>query len=131
VVNAGRVPIYNLNLSEDVPGYMAAPATALDYPWTHFISGHVGRLASREDGGVHQKYIDDIEASARTTTFAIPESVRPDSGPQGTGPPLTRIPQGKRRHHHLTARRGAPPAGARSATRLAVAETRLPPSRVG
>jgi glyoxylase-like metal-dependent hydrolase (beta-lactamase superfamily II) len=30
VVNAGWVPIYNLNLSEDVPGYTAAPATALD-----------------------------------------------------------------------------------------------------
>jgi glyoxylase-like metal-dependent hydrolase (beta-lactamase superfamily II) len=32
VVNAGWVPIYNLNLSEDVPGYMQAPATALSYP---------------------------------------------------------------------------------------------------
>ena len=41
VVNAGWVPIYNVNLSEDVPGYMAAPATALSYPWTHFISGHL------------------------------------------------------------------------------------------
>jgi glyoxylase-like metal-dependent hydrolase (beta-lactamase superfamily II) len=29
VVNAGWVPIYNTNLSEDVPGYMAAPAIAL------------------------------------------------------------------------------------------------------
>ena len=44
VVNAGWVPIYNLNLSEDVPGYMAAPATALSYPWTHLICGHLGRL---------------------------------------------------------------------------------------
>jgi hypothetical protein len=25
---------------------MAAPATALDYPWTHFICGHLGRLAT-------------------------------------------------------------------------------------
>src|SRR6266511_1327293 len=33
VVNAGWVPIYNLNLSEDVPGYIQAPATALSYPW--------------------------------------------------------------------------------------------------
>ncbi len=47
VVNAGWVPIYNLNLSEDVPGYMAAPAIALSYPWTHFICGHLGRLATR------------------------------------------------------------------------------------
>src|SRR5262249_36969217 len=48
VVNAGWVPIYNTNLSEDVPGYMAAPAIALDYPWTHFICGHLGRLATRD-----------------------------------------------------------------------------------
>jgi glyoxylase-like metal-dependent hydrolase (beta-lactamase superfamily II) len=65
VVNAGWVPIYNLNLSEDVPGYLAAPATALSYPWTHFICGHLGRLATREDVAVHQAYIADIQASAR------------------------------------------------------------------
>jgi hypothetical protein len=39
IVNAGWVPIYNLNLSEDVPGYIQAPATALNYPWRHFICG--------------------------------------------------------------------------------------------
>ena len=65
VVNAGWVPIYNVNLSEDVPGYMAAPAIALSYPWTHFICGHLGRLATRDDVAVHQQYIADIEASAR------------------------------------------------------------------
>jgi glyoxylase-like metal-dependent hydrolase (beta-lactamase superfamily II) len=65
VVNAGWVPIYNLNLSEDVPGYMSAPDTALSYPWTHFICGHLGRLATRDDVAVHQAYIADIEASAK------------------------------------------------------------------
>ena len=65
VVNAGWVPIYNLNLSEDVPGYIQAPATALSYPWKHFICGHLGRLATRDDVAVHQQYIADIEASAR------------------------------------------------------------------
>jgi glyoxylase-like metal-dependent hydrolase (beta-lactamase superfamily II) len=71
VVNAGWVPIYNLNLSEDVPGYMAAPATALDYPWTHFICGHLGRLATRGDVAVHQQYIADIEASAREALASV------------------------------------------------------------
>jgi hypothetical protein len=71
VVNAGWVPIYNLNLSEDVPGYMAAPATALAYPWTHFICGHLGRLASRDDVAVHQAYIADIEASAREALATV------------------------------------------------------------
>jgi glyoxylase-like metal-dependent hydrolase (beta-lactamase superfamily II) len=71
VVNAGWVPIYNLNLSEDVPGYMAAPAIALDYPWTHFICGHLGRLATREDVAVHQQYIGDIEASSKAALASV------------------------------------------------------------
>ena len=71
VVNAGWVPIYNLNLSEDVPGYMKAPANALSYPWTHFICGHLGRLATRADVAVHQQYIADIEASAREALASV------------------------------------------------------------
>jgi glyoxylase-like metal-dependent hydrolase (beta-lactamase superfamily II) len=71
VVNAGWVPIYNVNLSEDVPGYMGAPATALAYPWKHFISGHLGRLATRDDVAVHQQYIADIEASAREALASV------------------------------------------------------------
>ncbi len=71
VVNAGWVPIYNLNLSEDVPGYMAAPATALSYPWTHFICGHLGRLATRDDVAVHQAYIADIEASSAEALASV------------------------------------------------------------
>jgi len=71
VVNAGWVPIYNTNLSEDVPGYMAAPATALSYPWSHFICGHLGRLATRDDVAVHQAYIADIEASAKEALAAV------------------------------------------------------------
>ena len=71
VVNAGWVPIYNLNLSEDVPGYMAAPAAALSYQWTHFISGHLGRLATRDDVAVHQAYIADIEASAQEALASV------------------------------------------------------------
>jgi glyoxylase-like metal-dependent hydrolase (beta-lactamase superfamily II) len=71
VVNAGWVPIYNLNLSEDVPGYIQAPATALSYPWTHFICGHLGRLATREDVAVHQAYITDIEASVKEALASV------------------------------------------------------------
>ncbi len=70
-LNAGWVPIYNVNLSEDVPGYIGAPAIALDYPWTHFICGHLGRLATRDDVTVHQQYIADIEASAREALATV------------------------------------------------------------
>ena len=71
VVNAGWVPIYNLNLSEDVQGYMQAPDIALSYPWTHFICGHLGRLATRDDVAVHQQYIADIEASSREALASV------------------------------------------------------------
>ena len=71
VVNAGWVPIYNTNLSEDVIGYMGAPDIALSYPWTHLISGHVGRLATRDDVAVHQQYIADIEASSREALASV------------------------------------------------------------
>ena len=71
VVNAGWVPIYNLNLCEDVIGYMGAPAIALSYPWTHFICGHLGRLATRDDVAVHQQYIADIEASSKEALAAV------------------------------------------------------------
>ena len=63
VVNAGWVPIYNLNLSEDVIGYMGAPAIAVSYPWTHFICGHLGRLATRDDVAVHQQYVEVLDLS--------------------------------------------------------------------
>jgi glyoxylase-like metal-dependent hydrolase (beta-lactamase superfamily II) len=71
VVNAGWVPIYNTNLSDDVQGYMQAPDIALSYPWSHLISGHLGRLASREDVALHQQYIADIEASSREALASV------------------------------------------------------------
>ncbi len=71
VVNAGWVPIYNVNLSEDVQGYMQSPDIALAYSWSNLISGHLGRLATREDVAVHQQYIADIEASAREALASV------------------------------------------------------------
>jgi glyoxylase-like metal-dependent hydrolase (beta-lactamase superfamily II) len=60
IVNIGWVPIYNLNLSEDVPGYIDAPDRALAYPWQHYIGGHLGKLGARDDVELHQRYITDI-----------------------------------------------------------------------
>jgi glyoxylase-like metal-dependent hydrolase (beta-lactamase superfamily II) len=71
IVNSGWVPIYNVNLSEDIPGYTAAPATALSYPWKHFIGGHVGRLGTRSDVLLHQSYIADIAANCQTALATV------------------------------------------------------------
>ncbi len=75
IVNSGWVPIYNCNLSEDIPGYIDAPRIALTYPWKTYIGGHLGRLGTREDIELHQAYVNDIvEATkaALSTTDPTP-----------------------------------------------------------
>jgi hypothetical protein len=42
-----------------------------DNPWSHLISGHLGRLATREDVAVHQQYIADIEAASREALASV------------------------------------------------------------
>jgi glyoxylase-like metal-dependent hydrolase (beta-lactamase superfamily II) len=64
IVNPGWVPVYQSN-TEDIPGYIAGPATALTYPWKHFIGGHMGRLGTRDDVGLHQRYMGDIADHSR------------------------------------------------------------------
>jgi glyoxylase-like metal-dependent hydrolase (beta-lactamase superfamily II) len=71
IVNAGWVPVYVVNLSEDIPGYVAAPSTALTYAWKTLISGHLGRLGTRDDVVLHQQYMADLDASARKALNAI------------------------------------------------------------
>ena len=56
----GWVPFHSFNLNEDVPGSIAAPDTALAYPWKHFIGGHMGRLGTRDDMVVYQLYLTDL-----------------------------------------------------------------------
>jgi glyoxylase-like metal-dependent hydrolase (beta-lactamase superfamily II) len=71
IVNSGWVPIYNLNLSEDVPGYIDAPEKALSYPWQHYIGGHLGRLGTRDDVTQHQQYIADIVESSESALGSV------------------------------------------------------------
>ena len=60
-----------VNLTEDIPGYIEAPANALAYSWKHFIGGHNGRLGTRQDVALHQQYIADIEASSREALASV------------------------------------------------------------
>ena len=71
IVNPGWAPVYQSNLTEDVPGYIEAPATALTYPWKHFIGGHMGRLGTRDDISLHQQYMADIAANSRTALDTV------------------------------------------------------------
>jgi glyoxylase-like metal-dependent hydrolase (beta-lactamase superfamily II) len=65
IVNPGWAPIYLSNLTEDIPGYLEAPANALAYSWKHFIGGHNGRLGTRDDVTLHQEYMADIAENSR------------------------------------------------------------------
>jgi len=71
IVNPGWVPIYRSNLTEDIPGYIEAPANALAYSWKHFIGGHNGRLGTRDDVTLHQQYMADIAASSRNAIDTV------------------------------------------------------------
>jgi glyoxylase-like metal-dependent hydrolase (beta-lactamase superfamily II) len=71
IVNSGWVPVYNANLTEDRVGYVAMPDHALSYPWKHLISGHLGRLGTRDDVKLHQQYIADISENCRTALATV------------------------------------------------------------
>jgi glyoxylase-like metal-dependent hydrolase (beta-lactamase superfamily II) len=64
-------PYDSFNLNEDVQGSIAAPATAMAYPWKHFIGGHMGRLGTRDDMTVYQRYVDDIIAGVNKALVAV------------------------------------------------------------
>src|SRR4029079_932431 len=71
IVNVGWVPVFVVNLSDDIPGYLSMPGIALTYPWKTLISGHLGKLGRREDVALHQQYMADLEASARTALASV------------------------------------------------------------
>jgi glyoxylase-like metal-dependent hydrolase (beta-lactamase superfamily II) len=71
VVNPGWAPIYLSNLTEDIPGYLGAPANALAYSWKHFIGGHNGRLGTRDDVTLHQQYMADIVDQSRKAIDSV------------------------------------------------------------
>ena len=67
----GWVPYDSFNLNEDVPGSLAVPATAMAYPWTHFIGGHMGRLGTRDDMAVYQQYVTDLIDNIKIALGAV------------------------------------------------------------
>jgi glyoxylase-like metal-dependent hydrolase (beta-lactamase superfamily II) len=71
IVNPGWAPVFQSNLTEDIPGYLEAPANALAYSWKHFIGGHLGRLGTRDDLTLHQQYMADIAESSRKALDTI------------------------------------------------------------
>jgi glyoxylase-like metal-dependent hydrolase (beta-lactamase superfamily II) len=64
IVFPGWVPFAYLAESQDVPGWMDAPAQALSFPFETFVGGHLTRLGTRADVVAQQEYVADLKAEA-------------------------------------------------------------------
>jgi len=64
IIFPGWTPFKGLAIAEDVPGYFKAHDVILSYDFDNLVSGHWGRLATREDVTVQKEYMRDIEANA-------------------------------------------------------------------
>jgi glyoxylase-like metal-dependent hydrolase (beta-lactamase superfamily II) len=73
VVFPGWVPFAYLAESQDIPGWLEAPAQALRYPFQTFVGGHLTRLGTRDDVTIQMEYVADLKAAAATAidTFNV------------------------------------------------------------
>jgi glyoxylase-like metal-dependent hydrolase (beta-lactamase superfamily II) len=71
VIFPGWTPFKNLAESQDIPGWLDAQQTVLDYSWTTLVAGHLGRLGNRADVAVQQNYLADLQAGARTALTTL------------------------------------------------------------
>jgi hypothetical protein len=78
------VPFAYLAESQNIPGYLEAPAQALGYDFETFVGGHLTRLGTRGDVVTHQQYVADVKAQAANaiSTFDVDQvygEVDPDN----------------------------------------------------
>ncbi len=64
VVFPGWSPFKGLAVAEQVPAFINAHEQILAYDFNYLVSGHINRLATREDVYTQREYILDIEANA-------------------------------------------------------------------
>jgi glyoxylase-like metal-dependent hydrolase (beta-lactamase superfamily II) len=73
IVFPGWVPFAYLAESQNIPGWLEAPAQALGYPFHTYIGGHLTRLGTRDDVVIQQEYVADLKAQAASAidTFNV------------------------------------------------------------
>jgi glyoxylase-like metal-dependent hydrolase (beta-lactamase superfamily II) len=64
IIFPGWTPFKNLAIAKDVRGYLQAHDIILSYDFDKLVSGHWGKLATREDVEVQKDYMNDILANA-------------------------------------------------------------------
>lgn len=84
VLFPGWVPFKNLAVSQNIPGWVRAHDTAMNYRWTTLVGGHLGRLGVRADGDLQRQYIRDLDASTKQTLASLdPTAFFQKYGPSG------------------------------------------------
>jgi len=71
VIFPGWTPFKWLAVAEDVPAFVDAHDWVLSYDFENLISGHVGRLGTREDVETQKEYILDMQANAATALQTV------------------------------------------------------------
>jgi glyoxylase-like metal-dependent hydrolase (beta-lactamase superfamily II) len=71
IVFPGWTPFMDLAVSENVFGYLKAQDIILSYDFDRLVSGHFGRLATREDVEIQKAYTDDIVANAQAALQTV------------------------------------------------------------
>ena len=64
IVFPGWTPFKGLAVAEDTVGYLKSHDVILSYDFEKLVSGHWGRLATRNDVEVQKQYMQDIQANA-------------------------------------------------------------------
>jgi glyoxylase-like metal-dependent hydrolase (beta-lactamase superfamily II) len=64
VVFPGWVPFAYLAESQNIPGWLDAPARALTYTFDTYVGGHLTRLGTRSDVLIQQEYIAELKSQA-------------------------------------------------------------------
>jgi glyoxylase-like metal-dependent hydrolase (beta-lactamase superfamily II) len=67
----GWVPFKNIAVSEDLRGFIDAHDVALEYDFTDLVSGHVGRLGTREDVKIGKQFLLELRDACTQELEAV------------------------------------------------------------
>ena len=86
VVFPGWVPFAYLAESQNIPGWLEAPAQALNYPFDTYVGGHLTRLGTRNDVIIQQEYVAELKTQAANAIALTPKPCTRPSTPRTPGP---------------------------------------------
>ncbi|MFQ6011169.1 MAG: MBL fold metallo-hydrolase [Nitrososphaerales archaeon] len=71
VIFPGWSPFFELAIAEDVTAFIRSHDQILEFDFETLVSGHVGRLGTRQDVEIQREYIQDIQANSITALQTV------------------------------------------------------------